>query len=467
MPKQIRLSFIVPMGFGTIFIVMFAIGIISKITMERLTKATESVSRSHEMKLGLKQVEKLLVDAETGQRGFIYTGLGKFLEPYNKSKILIPRQLADLNRQIENPLQQNKFNKIEELTRQKMEELATTIILKTSGKEKELMAFVVSGKGKKIMDQFRVNVELMVKQENALQAERIQAAKQAEFFAQAVSLGGTVLAIAIGLFIVLFINRQVVQPINHVVSAIATSTHEIATTITEQERTAAQQATAINQTTTTMDELNISSQRSTEQAELVAQAARQILNLVDSRYENHPELHEISLKNKISTLAENILILSQQTNQIGRISTLVSQLANQTYMLALNAAVEAVRAGEHGKGFAVVASEIRKLADQSKQSAEQINIIVFDIQSATNSTIVAAEEGKLTLEKIVQVINDVVVSTQQISLNAKQQAAAIEQVVEAMNNLNQGAAETASGISQTKESIQRLNEVALNLQSIV
>ena len=467
MLKKIRLSFIVPMGFGAIFLVVFGIGIISKITMERLAKASELVSLSHEIKLGLKEVEKLLVDAETGQRGFIYTGLGQFLEPYNKSKLLIPQHLGDLSKQIEDPLQQKKLITLKELTNQKMEELATTIILKRSGQEKEVKALIISGKGKKIMDQLRANVELMMKRENALQAERIQAAKQAEIFAQYVSLGGTVIAILIGLFIVLFINRQVVQPINQVASAIATSSNEIATTVAEQERTAAQQSIAVNQTTTTMDELNISSQRSAEQAELVATGARQILNLVDTRYEDHSGLHEISLKYKISKLAEHILNLSNQTNQIGRISTLVSQLANQTYMLALNAAVEAVRAGEHGKGFAVVATEIRKLADQSKQSAEQINIIVFDIQSATNSTIMAAEEGKVTLEEIVQVINNVVVNTQQISLNAKQQAIAIEQVVEAMNNLNQGAAEAASGISQTKDSTQNLNEVALNLKSIV
>lgn len=467
MLKQIRLSLIVPLGFGAIFLIMMGIGIVSKIAMERLAKATELVSLSYEIKLELKQLEKLLVDAETGQTGFIYAGLPKFLETYNQSRTLIPHSLGNLNQKVEDNSQKNKLNKIEELVRKRMEELVTTIVLKKSGKEQELRALAVSGKDKITMDQIRANVELMMQRENALLAQRIQAAKEAEFLAQAVSIGGTVIAVLIGSFIVLFISRQVVQPINQVASAIATSSNEIATTVVEQERTAAQQATAVNQTTTTMDELNISSQRSAQQAEAVATGARQILNLVDGRDEDNSGLHQISLKQKISTLAEHILNLSKQTHQIGRISTLVSQLANQTYMLALNAAVEAVRAGEHGKGFGVVASEIRKLADQSKQSAEQINIIVFEIQSATNFTINASDEGKVTLEEIVGVINDVVVSSQQISLNAKQQATAIEQVVEAMNNLNQGAASAASGISQTKESTQRLSEAAMNLKTII
>ncbi len=232
------------------------------------------------------------------------------------------------------------------------------------------------------------------------------------------------------------------------------------------------------------------------------------------------------IKNKVAAIAEHIMRLSEQTTQIGSITNLVTDLANQTNMLSLNAAVEAARAGENGKGFGVVASEIRKLADQSKRSAEKINTLISDIQNAINVTVMVTEEGrknaeegiKLTqetavafnkvsqaindvvldastnvtqaindviLQASVQVnqaindvilnnqensiiaINDVVVRSQQISLTAKQQAIAIQQVVEAMNNLNQAAMETASGLNQTKAETQQLNTAALNLQTVV
>ena len=173
--------------------------------------------------------------------------------------------------------------------------------------------------------------------------------------------------------------------------------------------------------------------------------------------------------------------MSEQTNQIGNISALVSDLASQTNMLALNAAVEAVRAGEHGKGFAVVASEIRKLADESRKSAERINALVADIQTAFNSTVMATEEGTKTVKSGVEIaretadafsgvsdsVNNVVVNNQQISLNVKQQAIAVRQVVDAMNSLNTAAKETASGLSQTKVGIQKLNEAALELKSLI
>ncbi len=331
------------------------------------------------------------------------------------------------------------------------------------------------------------------------------------------------------------------QTINETVNSIATSSTEISATVEQQERNASSQAASANQTTNTMHQLGVSSEQTVQQAEAAAQNARQILALAESSVlgvRNVLFLAESSaqgsrqvltlaeggnktvgrtlegmsiLKQKVAAIAEQILRLSEQTNQISSITNLVSDLANQTNMLSLNAAVEAVRAGEHGKGFGVVAAEIRKLADQSKKSAEKINQLVFTIQSAINSTVMVTDEGRKTaetgielsrdtaeafikvteaIEQIVlkssegvaqainevvlqnqqnslEAVNEVVVNNQQISLTAKQQAVAIQEVVEAMNNLNQGAVQTASGLTQTKIGIQKLNEAAHTLKTIV
>lgn len=150
-------------------------------------------------------------------------------------------------------------------------------------------------------------------------------------------------------------------------------------------------------------------------------------------------------------------------------------------MLALNAAVEAARAGEHGKGFAVVAGEVRKLAGESKKSAEQANTIISEIQKATNATIIRTEEGTKVVETVSELVRNVGVlfttlsnaagstyeSSQQVFLNAQQQASAIGQVVEAVNILNAGAVETANGIIQTKAGIEQLKITAVNLKQIL
>ncbi len=262
------------------------------------------------------------------------------------------------------------------------------------------------------------------------------------------------------------ITKSLTSKINSTVNTIVSSSTEIAATVEQQERTAQEQATAVNQTTTTMDELGASSRQSTDQAEASALGAQQVLALVDGHSQNGHSQNS-NLREQMGEISDQILRLSEQVNQIGMVSTLVGDLANQTNMLALNAAVEAVRAGEHGKGFGVVAGEIRKLADQSKKSAERINTLVIDIQNATNSTVMATDEGTKAVSKIVDAVNTIAMNSQQISLTAKQQAIAIQQVVSAMNAINQGATQTAAGIKQTKVGTHKLNEAATQLKAIV
>jgi len=277
--------------------------------------------------------------------------------------------------------------------------------------------------------------------------------------------------------------RRATKVIQQIANAIASSSTEIATTVEQQERTVSQQASSVNQTTVTMDELGASSRQSAEQAESSAAGARQALSLAENGTLAVQQTMEgmSALKDKVGAIAEQILRLSEQTNQIGGISGLVGDLANQTNMLALNAAVEAARAGEHGKGFGVVAGEIRKLADQSKKSAEKINALVGDIQAAINTTVMVTDEGTKTVDSGIKLaqgtaetftgvadsINNVFLNSQQISLSAKQQAVAVQQVVAAINEINLGAKESASGITQVKASTQQLKDAAQNLKAIV
>src|SRR5262249_812615 len=130
-----------------------------------------------------------------------------------------------------------------------------------------------------------------------------------------------------------------------------------------------------------------------QMASPAAEQAADALALADGRHLNGraAAASGSSLKEKIGTVTEQILSLSEQTGQIDAITRAVSELANQTNLLALNAAVEAARAGEHGRGFAVVATEIRKLADESRRSAERIHALLGDIQNATNATPVSLE----------------------------------------------------------------------------
>ncbi|MEH1825250.1 MAG: methyl-accepting chemotaxis protein [Nostoc sp.] len=276
---------------------------------------------------------------------------------------------------------------------------------------------------------------------------------------------------------------RVTKTVNRSVDAIASSASEIAAAVEQQERTATEQATSVSQTTATMNELGISCRQSVEQADVAAISAQQVFNLASSGTKDvaHTLEHMAFLKQKVEQIAEGIKRLGEQAEQIGSISTLVGDIANQTNMLALNAAVEAVRAGEQGKGFTVVSSEIRKLADQSKQSAEKIRVLVSQIQAAIKATATVTDEETKQVEHgvktakgtaetfagVADAINSVFLNSQQISLTAKQQAVAVQQVIQVMDNLKVGADQTASGIGQTRVETKQLNEVALNLKVVV
>ncbi len=285
-----------------------------------------------------------------------------------------------------------------------------------------------------------------------------------------------VITLLVGPIIGYYLSQSIVATVKETINTMTESSNQIATATEEQERVAEKQAAAVNQTTTTIDELNASSKTTAEQANSVAAGAMETLNLASQGTKAvEKSLDTMTLlKNKVEAIALQIDRLREQTNQINNITRLVSDLATQTNMLALNASIEAVRGGENGKGFAVVAEEIRQLADRSKLSAEQINGLIAQVQTVINLTVKVTQEGSIDVvegEKIAretaevfagvtQAANEGVLSTKEIAMTIKEQSVAIQQVVQAMNALNIAAKENATGISQTKIGTKKLSETA-------
>ncbi|MEG4392438.1 methyl-accepting chemotaxis protein [Microcoleus sp. BROC3] len=296
-------------------------------------------------------------------------------------------------------------------------------------------------------------------------------------------IAGVGMTAAIVSAIAIFLASRTTRSVNEIVRAIASSSSQIAVTVEQQERIASQQLYAVDRTATTIEELGESSKACASQAEAAAFGAAQALKLTagGSQAVDNTLKEMATLTENVTAIQKQILRLSEQTDRIGNISSLVSDLANQTNMLALNAAVEAVRAGESGKGFAVVASEIRKLADQSKESASKINALVADIQKAISLTETVMDNGTKTVKNGVKIarktadafagvaesIDRIVLNSKQISFTARNQVTAIQAVVESVNSLNLAAQETATGISQVKLGISQLNQAAQNLKSVV
>jgi len=339
---------------------------------------------------------------------------------------------------------------------------------------------------KQQLQQPQINVAQLIEDSEAFFKLTDDAVKAAELAAKASDQAVKVTEIIIIaleiilIIVVILIIKRIITLLSRLSSQIATSSNETAAALAEQEKVIAQQAASVNQTTTTMEELGASSRQSAEQAEASSAGAKQAMELATYGKETvHRTVAGIdTLKGNVMAIAEKIMQLSEQTTQVTAISELVADIANQTNILALNAAVEAARAGEHGKGFSVVAQEVRKLADQSKKSAEKITALIREVQGAMNSTVMVTDEGmkatnecaKLahetseTFATIANAIDAVHLNSQQITLSSKQQAVGVQQAISAMNAINLGAQETSTSVSQIKTATQQLVEAAQTLQ---
>ncbi|MEW9700588.1 methyl-accepting chemotaxis protein [Paenibacillus sp. SI8] len=147
---------------------------------------------------------------------------------------------------------------------------------------------------------------------------------------------------------------------------------------------------------------------------------------------------------KLSQVIEG---LHRQAVQIGDVTQIIMDISNQTDLLALNAAIEAARAGEQGRGFSVVAQEVRKLAEQSRVSADQIRSLIAGIQQESRSAAVEMEHGTLEVQKGIQLIEVAGESFEGILQMIRQVESDIQGVTDSTNTIMEDTEKVVSGIS--------------------
>ncbi len=277
--------------------------------------------------------------------------------------------------------------------------------------------------------------------------------------------------------------RQMLAAISSSANDLSSTSAEILAASTQQASGASEQAASISQTTTTVEEVKSIGEQAILRAQEVVDASNRTVEVsLGGQQTVHDTLDcMVKIKERVEGIAENILALSEQTQQIGEIITTVSDIASQSNMLALNASVEAARAGEHGKGFAVVAAEVRNLAEQSRQATIQVKTILQDIQKATNSAVMTTEEGIKVVDQGVQlvartqediqqlsaVINESAGHASQVMAGGRQQSSGIEQIALAMQNINQAMMQSLASTRQSEKAAQDLTVLAQNLSEMV
>jgi methyl-accepting chemotaxis protein len=482
--KKLRLGKKIALGYGLIFFIMLIGTAINYFEIQSLENINTLSEKSNNLILLADKSFSGYLALKASHLQYLVGGKEESLQTYYDAEKTFNEQVSALDK-IGNELKENheRLITINKLAEDQFKQNRVSIALVKKGEREKADLAELEGIQKNYTSDIKKLFNELKESENA----KIEVVREQRAFAISAvlwtSLGGTIIAILIGIFLAFFITKSVVGTVGDAINAIAATSAEMAATINEHEKVASQQAASVNETTSTMNELDVTFSQTAAKVSETASSADKASEIADGGAKTvQLTMDTMSvLKDKVTSIAEQILRLSEQTSQIGSITALVTDLASQTNLLALNAAVEAARAGEHGKGFAVVATEIRKLADQSKKSAEKINTLVADIQKATNSTVMATEEGTKNVDlsisaarktaeafnEIASFINTTFDVSQQTVFTVKQQVSAVKQVVEAMNAINAGVKETASGLSQTRVGVQKLNETASSLNALV
>lgn len=191
------------------------------------------------------------------------------------------------------------------------------------------------------------------------------------------------------------------------------------------------------------------------------------------------ELEQINQKTKaaINEISEQTYQTNKSALEIKQVTTLIADIAEETNLLSLNASIEAARAGEHGRGFAVVASQIQKLAEQSNESAKQIDSIINLLISASDRSVETMKEVNIVVDKqnenvalteqafesVKQGIDRSITGIDAIADHTQRMDHARVKVVDVVHNLTAFAQENAASAEQTSVAVTEVGAIINNV----
>ncbi len=236
---------------------------------------------------------------------------------------------------------------------------------------------------------------------------------------------------------------------------IAGATGEIAAGNLDLSNRTEAQATALQHTVATMNEITTTVKQNAENSQLANSLA--------------VEASEVAVRGGavVSEVVQTMGAINESARKIADIIGVIDGIAFQTNILALNAAVEAARAGEQGRGFAVVAAEVRSLAQRSAGAANEIKQLISDSVSKVEMGNQQVAQAGSTMQDVVASINRVTEVVSQISHASHEQSSGIEQINRAISQMDETTQQNAALVEQSAAAAKSLQDQTRHLEQQV
>lgn len=247
----------------------------------------------------------------------------------------------------------------------------------------------------------------------------------------------------------------IISGIRDGVSHIYSNAQEISLGNNDLSARTEEQASALQQTAASMEELKTTVRQNADNAH----TARQLAESASLNARNGGDV--------MGNLEGIMQQITQSSRQIADINSVIDSIANQTNILALNAAVEAARAGEQGRGFAVVAGEVRNLAKRSADAAKEINELITTCVSNMNTGSQQVNTAGTVMKEIVNSVTQVTDIMGEITSASDEQSAGINQIAQAVNEMDQVTQQNAVMVEEAALAASNLETQSEALDNIV